>query len=109
MGGARAFAKEGGIMDFETNRQMYGLGKLVKKITRGVKKIVKSPIGAAAVASFIPFGPKGGDKSSLFRRFMNTGIGEGIGSFFSNMDKSDALKLAAWCRINSSTIIVTRR
>jgi hypothetical protein len=28
---------EGGIMDLETSRQMYGLGKLVKKITRGVK------------------------------------------------------------------------
>ena len=28
---------------------MYGLGKLVKKITRGVKKIVKSPIGKAAL------------------------------------------------------------
>ena len=30
-------------------RQMYGLGKLVKKFTRGVKKIVKSPIGKAAL------------------------------------------------------------
>jgi len=39
----------GGIMDLETGRQMYGLGKLVKKITRGVKKIVKSPIGKAAL------------------------------------------------------------
>ena len=29
---------EGGIMDLESSRQMYGLGKLVKKITRRVKK-----------------------------------------------------------------------
>ena len=30
-------------------RQPYGLGKLVKKAVRGVKKIVKSPIGKAAI------------------------------------------------------------
>jgi len=52
------FAAEGGIMnndvvggefDFESARQMYGLGKLVKKVTRTVKKIAKSPIGKAAL------------------------------------------------------------
>ena len=47
--GGRIGAAEGGIMDLETGRQMYGLGKLVKKITRGVKKIAKSPIGKAAL------------------------------------------------------------
>jgi len=41
---------EGGIMDLESARQMYGLGKLVKKIGRSVKKIAKSPIGKAALA-----------------------------------------------------------
>ena len=40
---------EGGIMDLESARQMYGLGKLVKKVTRTVKKIAKSPIGKAAL------------------------------------------------------------
>jgi hypothetical protein len=40
---------EGGIMDLESARQMYGLGKLVKKVTRSVKKIAKSPIGKAAI------------------------------------------------------------
>jgi len=40
---------EGGIMDLESARQMYGLGKLVKKITRSVKKVAKSPIGKAAL------------------------------------------------------------
>ena len=30
-------------------RQLYGLGSLVKKAIRGVKKIVKSPIGKAAL------------------------------------------------------------
>jgi len=54
----RRFRAEGGIMntdvvggefDFESARQMYGLGKLVKKVTRTVKKIAKSPIGKAAI------------------------------------------------------------
>ena len=39
----------GGEYDFETARQMYGLGKLVKKVTRAVKKVAKSPIGKAAL------------------------------------------------------------
>ena len=30
-------------------RQLYGLGSLVKKAVRGVKKIVKSPLGKAAI------------------------------------------------------------
>ena len=55
--GGRVAAMNGGIMggladgnfDFENARQMYGLGKLVKKVTRSVKKIAKSPIGKAAL------------------------------------------------------------
>jgi len=43
---------EGGIMDLESARQMYGLGKLVKKITRSVKKVAKSPIGKEALLYF---------------------------------------------------------
>ena len=39
----------GGIMDIESGRQMYFLGKLVKKATRAVKKIAKSPIGKIAL------------------------------------------------------------
>ena len=39
----------GGEMDFESARQMYGLGKLVKKVTRSVKKIAKSDLGKAAI------------------------------------------------------------
>jgi len=39
----------GGIMDLESGRQMYFLGKLVKKATRAVKKVAKSPVGKAAL------------------------------------------------------------
>ena len=49
----------GGIMDLESGRQMYFLGKLVKKATRAVKKIVKSPIGKAALFA-TPFLMSGG-------------------------------------------------
>jgi hypothetical protein len=47
MEGGKPF--EGGIMDFESARQMYGFGKLVRKATRAVKKVAKSPIGKAAL------------------------------------------------------------
>ena len=57
----------GGIMDLESGRQMYFLGKLVKKATRAVKKIVKSPIGKAALFA-TPF-------------LMNPAVRTGIGSF----------------------------
>ena len=37
------------ISRMQEPRQLYGLGSLVKKITRPIKKIVKSPIGKAAL------------------------------------------------------------
>ena len=55
----------GGMMDGnidEMGRQMYGLGKLVKKATRAVKKIAKSPIGKAALAYALTFGSYQGTK-----------------------------------------------
>jgi len=88
----------GGIMDLESGRQMYFLGKLVKKATRAVKKIVKSPIGKAALLyggyklGTIPFG-KGAAKKSLFDRFLGTNIGSSIGDFFSGMETKDKFKL----------------
>ena len=59
-GGRAGFAKggmpyEGGIMDLESARQMYGLGKLVKKATGAIKKIVKSPVGKAALLGGLGF------------------------------------------------------
>ena len=39
----------GGIMTLEEPRQRYFLGKLVRKAKRAVKKVVKSPIGKAAL------------------------------------------------------------
>jgi hypothetical protein len=93
---------EGGIMDLESGRQMYFLGKLVKKATRAVKKIAKSPIGIAALTSFIPFGKT---KSSLFSRFMGTGLGKTVGGFFGDMDKADKIKLALGAGLTAAPLL----
>ena len=53
------------ISRMQNPRQLYGLGSLVKKITRPIKKIFKSPIGKALV------GKKNGDMVSV-----NTPSGE---------------------------------
>jgi len=86
MGGARAFAKEGGIMDLETGRQMYLFGKLVKKAKKIVGKITKSPIGKAALlAAPFAFPSARGAISSFFGKgsfnpFMAKGKFSGLGS-----------------------------
>ena len=84
----------GGEMDFESARQMYGLGKLVKKVTKTVKKIAKSPIGKVAIAaglSGIPFG--GGSffgSGSLFGKakpFLTDAIFGKVKSFGTPLEK----------------------
>jgi len=59
------------ISRMQEPRQLYGLGSLVKKITRPIKKIVKSPIGkiglgALALGSMGGFGGLGAKFGSLF-------------------------------------------
>jgi len=85
-GGRAALAEggmpyEGGIMDLESGRQMYFLGKLVKKATRAVKKIAKSPVGKAAL--LYGLGAMGGSYGSTGKFFskgmFNPGnIGRGL-------------------------------
>ena len=45
----RQMRNMGGIMGLEDQRQGYFLGKLVRKAKKAVKKVVKSPIGKAAI------------------------------------------------------------
>ena len=63
-GGMMEDTPEGGIMDLESGRQMYFLGKLVKKAGRAIKKVVKSPLGKTALlglgAGMAGFGPASG-------------------------------------------------
>ena len=76
------------ISRMQEPRQLYGLGSIVKKAVRGVKKIVKSPLGKAAIIGglgMIPFGAPGA-KASLFSRgigaLRNLGGGSIPGSSF---------------------------
>ena len=41
------------ISRMQEPRQLYGLGSLVKKITRPIKKIVKSPIGKIGLGALL--------------------------------------------------------
>ncbi len=50
---AQQLRANGGIMTIP--RQKYGLGKLVKKVGRAVKKVAKSPIGRLAIAVAAPY------------------------------------------------------
>jgi len=62
------------ISRMQQPRQMYGLGSIVKKAVRGVKKVAKSPLGKAAIAGAIGFGIPGTNFGGL--------IGRGAGSMF---------------------------
>ena len=56
----RQMRNMGGIMGLEDQRQGYFLGKLVKKITKPIKKVVKSPLGKLALgAAALKFGGPG--------------------------------------------------
>ena len=54
------------ITRMQEPRQLYGLGSLVKKITKPIKKIVKSPIGKAALIGAAAFGIPGTQFGGLF-------------------------------------------
>ena len=56
------------ISRMQEPRQLYGLGSLVKKAVRGVKKIVKSPIGKVALGGALAFGLPGTGIGGLFGR-----------------------------------------
>jgi hypothetical protein len=64
MYGITAYAADGGRIGYAGGgiaglRQGYFLGKLVKKVTRGIKKVAKSPIGKMALmAGLYNFGPQ---------------------------------------------------
>ena len=107
----------GGIMTLEEPRQGYFLGKIVKKAKRAVKKVVKSPIGKAAIFAGLGayaggLGPFAGGKfgagfarplfSGLKTGFMNPlmqgpmatrsgGFGRTIGQFIRNNPGKSAL------------------
>ena len=56
------------ISRMQQPRQQYGLGSIVKKAVRGVKKIAKSPLGKAAIGGALMFGIPGTNIGGLFGR-----------------------------------------
>ena len=57
------------ISRMQEPRQLYGLGSLVKKAVRGVKKIAKSPLGKIALLVVpLAFGIPGTSIGALFGR-----------------------------------------
>jgi len=76
----RQMYNQGGLGALDAPRQGYFLGKLVKKATRAVKKVVKSPLGKAALiglggAGLMGMGPLGGMLGGV-----GGSIGRGIGA-----------------------------
>ena len=59
-------------------RQMYGLGSLVKKAVKGVKNVIKSPIGKAAILGAVGFGIPGTSLGGLFGRAGFGGAAKGL-------------------------------
>jgi hypothetical protein len=65
-------------------RQEYGLGSIVKKATRAVKKVVKSPIGKAALIGAFTFGIPGVQTGFFSKGLMGTQKGLGFKKFLSD-------------------------
>ena len=75
------------ISRMQEPRQLYGLGSLVKKITRPIKKIVKSPIGKIGLGA-LALGGMGGfsgllGKAGMMRPGAGFGGGKGLLGLFS--------------------------
>jgi len=69
------------ISRMQEPRQLYGLGSIVKKAVRGVKKIVKSPIGKMALlggGAYLAGGLMGGTGGLSNFKALGTGISNGI-------------------------------
>ena len=60
-------------------RQLYGLGSLVKSIGKTIKKVVKSPVGKAAILGIGAFGLPGGALG--MKGFLPQAFKTGVGNF----------------------------
>ena len=121
----RELYESGGITSLQDPRQGYFLGKLVKKITKPIKKIVKSPIGKAALAGAALYGLggakflggsgifSGGQGMSRFGNLMNlfrpinkaTGKKGILSSLFYNPEGEFSLGRAALTGLGTAGIV----
>ena len=81
----RLMADGGAVIDDEP-RQAYGLGSIVKKAARAVKKVAKSDIGKAAILGAVAFGipgmgASGGLGGGIFGRASFGGAAPGVFGF----------------------------
>ena len=74
----RQLRNMGGLMTLEEPRQGYFLGKIVRKAKKAVKKVVKSPIGKAAIIGALGFGIPGTQIGGLFGRASFGGAAKGL-------------------------------
>ena len=81
----RELYESGGITSLQDPRQGYFLGKLVKKITKPIKKIVKSPLGKAALAGAALYGLGGGTFMGRGLPFLKSGGGFSLANLGSNL------------------------
>ena len=63
----RQLRNMGGLMTLEEPRQGYFLGKIVRKAKKAIKKVVKSPLGKAAILGTIGYGLGGGFGAGGFK------------------------------------------
>ena len=71
------------ISRMQEPRQLYGLGSLVKKITRPIKKIIKSPIGKIGLTALGGYALGGGFGAGGFKFGNILSKGKGLASMFS--------------------------
>jgi len=86
--GGRIGAMDGGIMNVENlDREAFllgGIAKGLKKAVKGVKKLVKSPIGKAAILGAIGFGIPGVQSGFFSKGLMGTQKGLGFKKFLTD-------------------------
>jgi len=108
---------EGGIMDIETGRQQYFLGKLVKKAKRAIGKVTKSKAGKAALLAGLgsygfgigPFRDAGYGSGFLKNAFTNEGIAKRGFDFlkegYDDMDGKDKFSLLAAAGLTAAPLL----
>lgn len=97
--GGRIPAAYGGIMDSETGRRAYGIGSFFKKIGRAAKKVLKSPIGKAALIGAAGyFGPLAfGAKAAGFGQWANVIPKTG---FMANLLRTKGATAGTWGKLS---------
>ena len=77
----RQMRNMGGIMGLEEPRQGYFLGKIVRKAKKAVKKVVKSPLGKAAILGAGLYGLGGGFGAGFNKGLLKTRLLSPFGKF----------------------------